>query len=473
MTADVNITIKGILGQVFDGKYCVRGFAPAEDIYNLSKAEEYQREIDKKHVDEIKIFYNTKKECLFYPEIILGYSLDANNMQKLQQESSFKDAVIKATIPKSRLATLNFKDKLCLSIIDGNHRLNAYEKDKMPSVQIPFCIVFFPNTDEKNKKIIFNNINYKNKPLQLEENLKNIFNEAFSDDEIIKDFGEEYLKTKELIKFFESSFGINGLKNLYPKYREICFKLVILLIEIITDKKLLNNENIYKAASDILRIDRISKNLDSGMFKALTYYKLVDTNSSNKKFALFNEWAIKNNLFEISKINAIDLINVYNKIFESKSRQIFVSMPFAKDDSDNMFNAVKEIVKEISEEHNLEFPEPIRIDELDKSYSFSITDEIIKHIENSGYIIACLNYQRPNVYHEIGYAMGYISGKGLDKNLLLVMKTPENEEEKHKDEFRVHFNLNGYHRLEYRKIKEFKEKIKEKIKLHFGIESND
>jgi nucleoside 2-deoxyribosyltransferase len=109
------------------------------------------------------------------------------------------------------------------------------------------------------------------------------------------------------------------------------------------------------------------------------------------------------------------------------SRDVFVIMSFEeKDDLQDYKAAVEEVCKEAGFE-------AIRTDSRPPANTHQIIDAIHDHIQTCGFVVADLTNERPNVYYEIGYAMG------LNKKLILTSK---------KDE-KVHFDLYGYTRIEW------------------------
>ena len=83
-----NIAIQGILAKnILGGSLkIIRGSAPLSDLakiskpiyYDIKKQKGFQREIDQKHAEELKIYFesNTPK---FIPEIIIGCRIDSDN----------------------------------------------------------------------------------------------------------------------------------------------------------------------------------------------------------------------------------------------------------------------------------------------------------------------------------------------------------------------------------------------------------
>lgn len=472
----MHITLHGIVSEVLGGYICLRGFAKISDLISISEPKFYQRDIIKEHISDIKSFYE-KGKYLFFPEIILGCNLNSYKYsENLRNNEIFSSKGIKYKYLKTEgqgYITIDTDFKL-LQRIDGNHRLEAYQPGVTAIEEIPFCILFLAEQQRyKDAKAIFNNINYKHKPLRQEDNLKNIFDETTSDSytdmEIESDYGINYKKAKYLIKELEANnhhLMLSSTVNEY--YREICLNIVNILDNMIKDKEYLNTENIYNAIVDVLKSQK--SKIDQGLFIPYVYYKLLDQmNKEDKNYQLFNNWIQKNNLTKIKEMCSEDVIKIFNSILTRKKRQIFVSMPFGHRNCDNMFDAVIRVVEKISKKYNIETPLVLRIDELQQSSTFKIIDKIENAIEDTGYLIAILNHCNPNVYHEIGYAMGYFRGKGLNENILLVLEEPEDSEKLNDGQYKVGFNLQGYKQLRFKLLTEFEQELEKKLLIHYGL----
>ena len=120
------------------------------------------------------------------------------------------------------------------------------------------------------------------------------------------------------------------------------------------------------------------------------------------------------------------------------SRDVFIVMSFEKtDDLEDYKAAVEQVCKEGGFE-------AVRTDTRPSSSTHQIIDAIHDHIQTCGFVIADLTNQLPNVYYEIGYAMG------LNKKLVLTSKKDEP----------VHFDLHGYNRIEWSGSENLKKQLK-------------
>jgi hypothetical protein len=109
------------------------------------------------------------------------------------------------------------------------------------------------------------------------------------------------------------------------------------------------------------------------------------------------------------------------------SREVFVIMSFAEtDDLEDYLAAVRSVCLEAGFE-------AVRTDSRPAATTHQIVDALHSHIQTCGFVIADLTNIRPNVYYEVGYAMG------LHKRLVLTSKKGTE----------VHFDLQGFNRIEW------------------------
>ena len=133
------------------------------------------------------------------------------------------------------------------------------------------------------------------------------------------------------------------------------------------------------------------------------------------------------------------------------SREVFVIMSFEETDD---LEDYKDAVEEVCEEAGFE---AIRTDSRPAATTHQIIESIHDHIQTCGFVIADLTNERPNVYYEIGYAMG------LNKKLILTSKKG----------VKVHFDLHGYNRIEWSGSVNLKKQLKpvvEEFARSFGLD---
>lgn len=134
----------------------------------------------------------------------------------------------------------------------------------------------------------------------------------------------------------------------------------------------------------------------------------------------------------------------------AQSRDVFVIMSFEEtDDLQDYKAAIEQVCKDAGFE-------AVRTDTRPAANTHQIVDVIHDHIQTCGFVIADLTNQRPNVYYEIGYAMG------LSKKLILTAKKGDT----------VHFDLHGYNRIDWSGSENLKSQLRpivEEFARSFGL----
>lgn len=502
--------LRGILDKSFNGYLTFRGFAKLKDIEKLSEPDSaYQRDLIETHKDEIKEFLSSGHN-LFFPEVILGCKIA--NEEEVSQVVSFYDSFdsngssISFDFKKMKIelqtrtefqsgddirnkgyfrpTNLNFLTKhqqeaqiqKPFKRIDGNHRISAcnYIEEHQKNLNIPFCIVFFRDKDEEEKysRIMFHNINYKSIPLSMEESLKLILDDEriFSDEELktSSSFGWEYFFTRKINKtVIDEHFG--NIKDIFDgQFRTTFKKLFKMLIEDESLKK--ENDEISRVNGALREIDTIystyslksSKN--GSLFSAFMHYKLSD----EKQLEGFKRWVLKNHIYDLVEIEAKSIIAIYDKIAQSKIKNIFIAMAFSEQNCSNVWDAMSTVYNELitvdglqldkSKQENGRFI-PNRVDKgLDVSKD--IIYEIKEGISKSQLVIVDLSYQKQNVYYEMGLA------EAQQKPLILLHDETIPED-------KVHFDVNSQSRMQYdsNNLSEFKTKLKALLKAVIEGES--
>ena len=184
---------------------------------------------------------------------------------------------------------------------------------------------------------------------------------------------------------------------------------------------------------------------------------------ANENLNLFINWLIENKMTTLDKIEPNSLIEIYEKIKESKSKQIFISMQF-DEKSKPRYEAIKEAVKEVNNRHNLEIKlREIRIDEFNQGHSYKIDDQILKLIDDSGLLIADLTSKNINVYHELGFLMGLNQGKNKgQKNFILL-------EDNKLDNSNVGFNIRAFQQLRFNDTLDLKNKLINSLEEYYNL----
>lgn len=485
------IKLSGIIDYSMGGFLCIRGYASIEQLSQISVPNEHiQRTLIEEHKGEMASFLNSG-EYRFFPEVILSLNLlSANNFSDV---SSFFEAIrTKSTWNKSlgkyRIAvsnnttkspesgqsprivqighiTINEKETKLLRI-DGNHRLSA-ANEVTDNLNTPFCVLLFRTPEEENQfsRAIFHNINAKQIPLKLEENLKVILEspEVFSDTKLKNDpsFGWEFYlarKASQSINFSEYPFIQALLRGTEYTYLLEEFDLLLrngLLNESDDSVKKFTDElpSIEEALQEA-HLKSLPQNL--AVIGAVSFYKLTDERKHNQ----FLYWVKENCITEAPDIHMGDLIEIFDKVYENMPKTVFMSMQFCKETEDT-YQTVKDVKETLKRENNIDF-ELIKVDEHTDGYSDEIYHRITDGIQKSALIIADLSYGNKNVHHEIGYA------QGLKKKVLLLYKTRDGVDSKAE----IGSNISMHDQLRFVNQTELRPKLLKKIREFFGIKED-
>lgn len=491
--------IRGIIDRSLNGVTSIRGFATLKDLVAISEAKDYQRLIDKDHKKDITT-YIEKREYLFFPEVILSYKLDETDNAKISSlegleilkvknsnvsfSLSHKEYASKTDIrykEKLNIVTLDISDGFLVenrpfSRIDGNHRLTAASEIKDNSILnylAPFCVILLNNNikDIAFESAVFHNINSKAKHLTSEENLNVLLNDEYFSDQDLKDkFGWEYFAIRELFK----SLPENSLKIAFPNLGdEFCNYPKTFskdLVELLIEEKVITKTN--KSVENInIALQKVnvligSKNLQDklkniGIIEAAIYFYLDKSYS----LEIFFKWIINNHIYEIENLKAKSLIRIYEKLRDTKRKEIFISMAFTSE-TEGHYIAIETAVNETNKEYSLDIKlRQIRIDQFNMGYSYDINEKILEKIEESGLLIVDISKHNGNVYHELGYMMGLNQAKGLGQENFIIIKS---NDPKFKDD-RVGFNITSIQQLRFDDTLQLVNKLKESLKTYYKL----
>lgn len=468
------IQLSGILGESLGGACTLRGYAKYDEIVNLSYPHDgYQRPSEDDHVNEISAFITSGANS-FSPEVVLAYtakydyykegaSSDVDALADIRSGKGFTSNVDGISFKKMRLVengvlySLSIPEKTYGSSeekpfrrVDGNHRLRAIEKlmsnGQMRSTYlIPFCIILFPdNSQLKDEKVIFHNINSKAVPIRSEQLLEGIVinkNDglSFSDQELTEKFGPEYMLARTLL--YTKPLAIRKLKSI-PWVKMNLITTIIDLINYVKQKcgpidTVEKNEAFGNALSNALSAGKAispeETHIASGLFFLLVAlnYKIELTTPAedcitykSRLLSWANKYQITDaqiNTEENAANNADCIDAIYKRYAVSAEQRIFMSRCFSSEYNESE-NAIRRAIKEINEEKKSGLT-LIRVDEHHEGATGQISDRIFREIEKAGLIIADLSSGKLNIPHEIGYAMG------LKRDLILIHNgTPEDAE---------------------------------------------
>ena len=413
-------------------------------------------------------------------------------------------------------------------------QVDDYKSD-IKSIIVPFSIVISnTDIADRFEASIFNNINFKQLPLRQEKNIQNIYNYLKNTDEL-GEAHELTIKLIELTEnghFIGFPLFNRGTDD--ELYRTVCYKTVQLLllqkpnlskeIEALKKKKtefetelsdLLSESeeekqdeeknkkkeelerNIKNSEKQISSIEKFCASIASGpieiaiqslrpiyskfgddhgnisLFAAMVYYKLLNEH----KFVTFVDWVTKNGINkipvndELPTHNPQSLISLFERVYEAKGREIFISMQFGDPQSEMIYEKVVQAIEKFNIEKGLDIKiSTIRIDQKVTTDLFTISKEISNAIESSSLIIADLSSHNINVYHEIGFAMGLAQSKNIPAPVILLYKTDSvfRDEKCDEDHF-IGFNLRGESQLRFKTYKELADGLKERLEKHYGV----
>ena len=425
-------TLSGILEFSMGNFLCLRGYTDYKTLSNISEPnKDVQRELMENHKGEMAAFLNSG-EYRFFPEIVLSVSLLTDNNHT--EVSEFLNAVIGKKEWNKKLGEINIsifnhdagdrnrvahitfdETKIKLNRIDGNHRLSA-ASEVVGDFKVPFCLILCQNPDDENRysRAIFHNINAKQIPLDLEENLKVILgsSEVFSDDKLKTDpsFGWKYYLARKTI--YTIDFSYFPSINSYISASKHSF-FVDLYGFLIKNKSVEENDSaIATVKSQLVEVEQalveseiIATTTNIAVIGALAYYKL--TNES--KYRGFLSWIKKNNIGNVEKLHIDDVINLYDEIYEHVPKKVFLARwyPSAEHDGDDEFRKAESrisAIKEIVQQLNLELTDL----GTRETGAFDIRDVMYHDIRECDIFIADLSGARHNVMIEVGYALKHV-----------------------------------------------------------------
>lgn len=422
------IKLSGILEYSMGGFLCLRGFASFKMLERASNVDpDVQRALIKDHKEEIVKFLNDGA-YRFFPEIVLSASLEtaqnyeevADFFQTIQQNKEWGNSKLgeyrisvryEKTKDKNRIAQITFDESTVkLNRVDGNHRLSAADS-VTKDFKTPFCLVLCRTKEEEKQysTAIFHNINAKQRPLRLEENLSVILNhpEVFSDDTLIK-FGMNYFLARKMLDTIEFTYfpRISGyIASEKCSFFVDLYKFLIDHGSIPSDESAVEKlkSQLFDIETALAESDIVASTTNIAVIGALAYYKL----SNPSKYRGFLSWVRKNNVGKVEKLRIADVISLYDEIFLHVPQKVFLARWYPSDtdaaynQSVHRINALKEVIEEL----NLELTDLGTRD----TGSFDIREVMYHDIRECDIFIADLTGARHNVMIEVGYALKHIN----------------------------------------------------------------
>lgn len=439
------IKLSGILEYSMGGFLCLRGFTSFKLLSAVSEPNpEVQRELIEKHKGEMASFL-CNGEYRFFPEVILSLNL-TDGMEHFDEVEVFhaslqsgqtwnkcigdiqfsisqnitKNVVNQYNpmprIEKINIAHIKFDETMRkLTRIDGNHRLSAADEITDDFV-VPYCLLLFryPKENDQYSRAIFHNINAKQIPLNLEENLKVILGspDVFSDDKLKNDpsFGWKYYLARKTIQDVDLTYFPNI--RTYVTSAKCSFFVELynfLLKNHIVEPEECSVDIIRSKLTDVesalagSKIAATTTNI--AVIGALAYYRLTDS----FKYRGFLSWIKKNNIGNVERLHIEDVIRLYDEIFEHVPKKVFLARWYPSAERDGQTETDRadcrvKAMKEIAEELNLELTDLGTRD----TGTFDIREVMYRDIHECDIFIADLSGARHNVMIEVGYALKHV-----------------------------------------------------------------
>lgn len=470
--------LNGILSKIMDNYLCLRGIASIKKLAEISEINpDIQRDLLEEHKNEMKDFLE-KGEYAFFPEVVLSMDIGLpDNNEEFEKLAGAADSASDGFYNKVGKIKVNFKsdnnkfiddyrqlkvaqltfdeEDVKVSRIDGNHRLSAANY-LTNDILIPFCLIIFANREEaqNHSRAVFHNINSKQIPLKLEQNIKIIIesSDVFADSmlEQSQPFGLHYKLTRELlcgnakidfacfphIKNFVHDNKYSFFTNLF-KY--------LLQKEFIKGDKAVNDvkKELVKIENALVEagIDTSTKS-NSAVLGALAYYKLSD----QKKYDYFIKWIAKNHIADAKTVNVDDIINIFDQVYDNIPKKVFLARWYPASDNNQHEKAKHRLdaIKKVAENLHLEL-----IDLGTKEGgTYDIRSVMYKEIRDCDIFIADLTGCRHNVMVEVGYALSL----GLARMLFYFSPTDKYSEPP--------FDINGFRYEPINDSREIETKIK-------------
>lgn len=303
--------------------------------------------------------------------------------------------------------------------------------------------------------------------------------------DLIKRFEKEYRDFKDMTLYKSTCQESEELNEVIKQERRQ-LELLDKQLELATKQKAAyekyirecdNPDSILDAISSLIPIyDRLEDNYGNiAMFCSMVYYSILN----KSQLETFVDWAERNGINkitssgELSKSAALDMIRMFEGIYQAKKNRVFVSMQFGDSQSELIYEKIGRAIDKFNakyDDYNLLIT-PIRIDRTIEASSYQIQDAIKTAIQNCGLLIADLSSANINVYHEIGYAMGIAEAKGMTPNIILLYKedTDYNKENKKDVDKFVGFNLRNLAQLRFKDYDQLVNGLVERLEKHYGL----
>ena len=471
MSLEFPIDVYGLRRKVFNFTVA-KTFLTLKELAQFKIYDEgYQRQRDEKHEADIKEFLTkTGQTKRYLPDIILAIRHEDINLDAATTYLSNDDFYIRKLKSYSmiRIAFWNQRSLEHIKIVDGNHRIAAikhlfaeHPNSDLSNFELGVTFIITQNnqSDFENEMALFYYLNAKSKPLLPIDFLSKALDDKL-DDETARDidwwlyiFKKSYHSLHDLFSDKISSIEVkqviaNSCDFLANSIKKNDFgslpNFLGIVREIIEEKSIADfiaNKNLYVLLNILYFLYQQTGDKNKSIQEIKDFYRWLSQDAKLKQFEDFE-----------------NLYQTYKETYIPKDFKIFIAMQFAGQDS--VFKAISKTIKQVGKELDL----PLVCERIDKHVtgtSYQITDEIFKKIKHNGLLIADITHKNPNVYLEVGYAMGLAKAKNIQNQVLLFVKDEGKDTE-------VGFDLQSYKQCRYKDTEHLRELLEEELNAYYS-----
>jgi hypothetical protein len=487
--------LNGMLSKIMDNYLCLRGIASIKGLAQISEVNpDIQRDLMEDHKDEMKDFLK-RGEYAFFPEVVLSMNVGLSEDNDFDRLVAIVDSANAGFNAKVGSVKINFiadenkriddrrqlkvaqfdfdENDIKLSRIDGNHRLSAAAY-LTNDILIPFCLIVFSNAEEakNNSRAIFHNINSKQIPLKLEQNIKIIIESdtVFTDSILEKPqpFGLHYKFTRELL------CGGERLNfDFFPNIKKLVYEnkysfFVDLFRHLLRENIISEDTAVSDVKSEMVNVESAlneayitTSSNNCAIVGALAYYKLSSKDKDIDKYERFCKWITRNHIADAKSVGIDDVISIFDKVYESIPKKVFLARWYPESTDIEYTNAVHRLnaIKSVVEGMGLEFAliEKMNLELVDigtrATGTFDIRTVMYHELSQSDIFIADLSGARHNVMVEVGYALKHV---GDGRMIFYFQKNVARNDS-------VPFDLSGFMYDEIQDSAEIAQKIKPRL----------
>ena len=461
----MTIRLKGELDYAFGNFPCLRGFATLGDLSDYSVPDgNYQRQLEESHLEEIRKFLGNK-EYTFFPEVVLGTSLEQLGFSYELQERFHAILKDQTGLPPKRLTSMLAiqigrklsnqtarsvtliisSEEPCFARIDGNHRLEAVPPHQGDGLGVrtriaPFCLIIF-NTRERYERFapyFFHTINYRSSPIPKEKNLEIILRSRKRNGEYIfgdlmlqndSSFGAQYYYARKL----DECINIEDTPYLKKVSQNRWLTFILDICEYLIQRNFIDadanvNSLCRKIQRGFIKVDESLSEINSTdrfSFKLLIPMVYYSINGLYTEFDGFVTWIRENNLISLSDADMEEIKTIFEKVHSRGPYKVFVAMPYISPKRVNDFNKLfSEALAELSKNSS----NGIRYDLIPimrfRGASQRIDQLLIKCIKECDVFVADITGNNENVIFEVGLA------EGAGKPLFLIREDKDDKADK-------------------------------------------